>query len=240
MARSSGKDVYSEWSSGNLVFKDKSGNEIFTVDGDNRKVTFPSGSVLDVDAATTVLSLAAGQVGAASLSTNLKKGYIPLPLGAWRKITSNEFGNIAVASGNGGHLANDTTPILQRINAATDKKARISWAATVVDEIQQDFVYPPDLDDTAAVVVNLIVYKNQNMDASANIGVAFFEGVGDTNAGGNTAAITETAAAQKTVSIAAGDVGAYPKAAAVTLTPSAHANDAVYLLGAWIEYTRKD
>lgn len=223
-------NVKSAWVGGDLYFYDKAGDEIMHLDGTNRAFVLPSGSTL---------TLPAGAVEAADLSANLKKGYIPLPLGAWRKITSNEFGNIAVASGNGGHLANDTTPILQRINGATDKKARISWVANDVVEIQQDFTYPPDLDDTAAVVVNLIVYKNGNTDTGAVIGVAFFEGIGDTNAGGNTAAITETTAAQKTVSIAAGDVGAYPKAATVTLTPGTHANDAIYLLGAWIEYTRK-
>ncbi len=192
----------------------------------------------DFSSATGV-TMKATSVTAASLGANLKTGFIPLPLGGWRKITSNDFGAIAVASGNGGQLANDTTPILQRINAATDKKARISWVATDQAEIQADFAYPPDLDDTAAVEVHLLVYKNANMDATAAIAVGYFEGVGDTNAGGNTAAITETVAAEKVVTIAAGDVGAQPNAAAITLTPGTHGNDALYLLGAWVEYTRK-
>lgn len=50
MALRSGKKVYSQWSSGNLVFKDSSGNEIMTIDGANRKVSLPSGSDLDVAA----------------------------------------------------------------------------------------------------------------------------------------------------------------------------------------------
>lgn len=40
-------NVKSEFVSGNLVFKDKDGAEIFTVDGANRKVSIPSGSSLD-------------------------------------------------------------------------------------------------------------------------------------------------------------------------------------------------
>lgn len=232
-------NVKSDWSGGDLYFYDKSGNEIANLDGTNRALELPSGSTL-TNAGTTTLTGTVTLTGSTlTLPANMATGFIPLPLGSFRKITSNDFGNIAVASGNGGQLANDTTPIYQRINAATDKKARISWVANDVAEIQADFVYPPDLDDTAAVVVNLIVYKNGNTDTSAAIGVAFFEGVGDTNAGGNTAAITETAAALKTVSVAASDIGAYPKAATVTLTPAAHANDAIYLLGAYMTYTRR-
>jgi len=215
-------NVSSEWdASGNLVFYDKSRNVIATFDGTNRKVTFPSGSALQLPPST------------------LGVGYIPLPLGGFRKITSNDFGAIAVASGNGGQLATDTTPILQRINGATDNKARISWVANDVVEIQQDVTFPPDLDDTADVVVNLIVYKNGNTDTTATLAVGYWEGIGDTEVTGNTAAITETAAALKTVTVAAADVGAYPKAAAITITPNAHANDAIYLLGAYITYTRK-
>lgn len=40
MARRSGKKVYSEWSSGNLVFKNESGTEILTFDGVNTRLSF--------------------------------------------------------------------------------------------------------------------------------------------------------------------------------------------------------
>lgn len=40
-------NVRSEWVDGNLVFYDKSGNEIVTFDGTNRKLSVPSGSALD-------------------------------------------------------------------------------------------------------------------------------------------------------------------------------------------------
>lgn len=42
-------NVKSEWVDGNLVFKDKDGNEIFTIDGYNRRFTVPVGSELDID-----------------------------------------------------------------------------------------------------------------------------------------------------------------------------------------------
>ena len=182
--------------------------------------------------------LAAGAVTAAKLSTNLGVGYIPLPLSDWRLIASNDIPAIAVASGNGGNLGVDTAPLLQRVNAATDKQLRISWVANGVVEVTQKFMYPPDLDDTAAVVVNILSGMGGATDTPV-LGVNYFEGVGDTNAGGNTAAHA-AAVTHKTVSIAAGDIGAYPQGATVGLIPAAHGNDALYVYGTWITYTRKD
>lgn len=48
-------NVRSEWVDGNLVFFDKSGNEIATLDGTNRKLSIPSGSTL-ANAGTTTYS----------------------------------------------------------------------------------------------------------------------------------------------------------------------------------------
>ena len=45
--------VKSKWVNGNLVFYDKAGAIIATFDGENRKITLPSGAVLD-NAASTV------------------------------------------------------------------------------------------------------------------------------------------------------------------------------------------
>lgn len=42
------KNLYSRWVSGNLVFYDKSGNEIYRIDGTNRKVTVAAGAGFDV------------------------------------------------------------------------------------------------------------------------------------------------------------------------------------------------
>ena len=41
-------NIKSEWISGNLVFKDKSGNIIAIWDGTNRKLSFPSGSEIEL------------------------------------------------------------------------------------------------------------------------------------------------------------------------------------------------
>jgi hypothetical protein len=227
-------NVKSKWVDGDLYFYDKAGNEIFHIDGTNRKLLVPSGSVLDLDAATTTLALAAGTVGADELTANLKKGFIPLDLFSAQIIGSNEIPD------SGNFLDGNTAPEIKRVNAATDKQAFVNWIANGVEEIQfAPFVYPPDLDDASAVEVHLLARMAAGGMDTPVIAVGYFEGIGDTNAGGNTAALSTTLA-EVTVTIAAGDVGAHPKTATVTLTPAAHANEAIELYAVWIEYTRKD
>lgn len=215
-----GKLVSSQWNAGNLEFLDSAGNVIFTIDGANRKVTYAAGAALQLP------------------PSYLGMGFIPLPLTAFRLITSNDIA--AKNAADGGLISLDTDPTLKRVNAATDKNLRLAWAANSVIPVTIGFAYPPDLDDTAPVIVNLIMGKDTNTNTTFVLGVAYFEGVGDTNAGGNTAAVTETTGQNlKTVTIAASDVAAYPQSAIVELTPAAHANDAIYVYGAFITYTRK-
>jgi hypothetical protein len=189
-------------------------------------------------------ALASGSIGTTQLANNgvtsgkltatLATGFIPLPLGQAREIATND---IPAAAAIGGLLAADTTPILKRLNAATDKKQVIEWAASNNDEIAWDFPYPPDLDDTAAITVKFLAQMNGATNTPV-LAVSYFEGVGDTNAGGNTAALSNTLAV-KSVTIAAGDVGAAPSGASIGVAPGAHTTDKVQLLAAWVEYTRK-
>ena len=216
------------------VYRKHGAEELVVASGGT--LTVESGGTITLTGAT--VNQAAASVTAASLGANLKTGFIPLPLGGFRLIASNDIPAIAVASGNGGNLGNDTAPALARINGATDKGLRIVWIASGVVEITSQIVYPPDLDDTAVVAVNLLAKMAAGGMDTPVIGVGYFEGVGDTDAGGNTAALSTTLA-QVTVTIAAADVGAYPKAASIILTPAAHANEALELYGAWITYTRK-
>lgn len=189
-------------------------------------------------------SLASGSIGTTQLANNgvtagkltatLGTGFVPLPLAEAREIATND---IAALAAHGGILASDSTPILKRTNGATDKKLYVEWAASNSDEIAWDFVYPPDLDDAAVVTVHLLAKMNGATDTPV-IAVSYFEGIGDTNAGGNTAALSDTLA-EVTVEISAVNVGAAPTGASVGLVPGAHTTDKVQLLGAWIEYTRK-
>lgn len=68
-------NVGSRWNAGNLEFYDfVSGNVILTFDATNRKVTFPAGSVLDLSAATGILALAAGEIGADDIANAILDG----------------------------------------------------------------------------------------------------------------------------------------------------------------------
>lgn len=186
--------------------------------------------------AAGVTAIGATKVTSAMLGTNLATGYIPLDMTTGKIIVTN-----ALQATTEGMLPDtNTDPILLRINGATDKAHRLDWAATSVVEFDfAPFAYPVDLDDTAAVVVKLLISKNTNTDTTATVAVSYFEGIGDTNAGGNTAALNATAITQYTVSVTAANVGVYPNVAKIGLIPSAHGTDAIRLHGAWIEYTRK-
>lgn len=179
--------------------------------------------------------LAANAVTKAKLTATLGTGYLNLPLVNAREIATNAIQN---AAANGGILASDTTPILERVNGATDKQLRINWAASNNDEITFSAISPPDLDDTAAVTVKILAAMAGATNTPV-IGVGFFEGVGDTNAGGNTGAVTGTTPAVYSVAIAHGDIAAAPQAWSISLTPAAHTTDALYIYGVWIEYVRK-
>lgn len=179
--------------------------------------------------------LAANGVTAAKLTATMGTGYIPLPLAQAREVATNAIQNLAA---HGGILASDSTPILQRVNGATDKQLRINWAASNSDEITWSVMSPPDLDDAAAVTVKIMAAMAGATDTPV-VAVGFFEGTGDTNAGGNSGAVTGTTPAVYSVAIAHGDIAAAPKAWSVSLVPAAHTTDALYVYGAWIEYTRK-
>lgn len=171
------------------------------------------------------------------LSASTTHGLVTLPvdLTNCREIFSNATTNIA---GNGGILASDTTPVLQRVNGATDVALRLNWAASNVDEIQlPTFVYPRDLDDASPVTIRIWAAMAATND-TPTLTVKYFEGVGDTDAGSATAAVTGATPAVYTATIAAADIGAFPKFANIAIVPSAHGTDALYIYSISIEYTR--
>ena len=186
----------------------------------------------------------ARRVGVADSTTSLiiaaeivepVKGSILLDLASARRLNAGASFN---AANIGGLTASDTTPIYQRVNGATDQAVRLNWAATVVTEITWSFPYPPDWDDTNDVTVHLLAAMGGSAD-TPTMTVEYFEGVGDSDAGGATGAITGTTVAEYTRTIAAANIGAHPNFASVSLTPGAHGTDALFLYAVWIEYTRK-
>lgn len=209
--------------SGRILVSDGAGFKSVAVSGD---------ATLDSAGA---LTLAAAAVEASMLGSNLRTGYIPLSLFTARIITADAI----QATTEGGVPDSNTNPSIARVNGATDKQGRLIWAAGNAAEIQfEPFAYPPDLDDTAVITVNLLAAMAGATDTPV-ITVSYWEGVGDTNAGGNTPALTGTSLVNYTREIAAADVGAYPKSASIGLTPGAHATDAIHLYAAWLTYTRR-
>ena len=165
---------------------------------------------------------------------NLKVGFIPLDLANAVIIAANVVQNTT----EGGRPDGNTAPTLQRINSATDKALRVSWAAGSQVELQFPAVaLPPDLDDTAPIEVHLICAKDANAN-TVNIDVQAFFGVGDTECGAATPTIAQARAEYK-ATISADDVPAHPEMLNIILVPGAHAGDALYCDGAWLEYTRK-
>jgi len=187
------------------------------------------------DSQVTTAKIAANTITVGMLpSATLRTGYIPLDISKMRFIT----GDVVINTIEGGIPDGNLGVALARINGATDKAVRASWAATNVNEVMfPPFVLPPDIDSTAALTVKLRANMAAGGMDTPVISVSYFEGVGDTNAGGDTAALSTTVATVS-VAVAAGDVGSAGAAVTIGLTPGAHNNEALHLYAAWVEYTR--
>lgn len=198
-----------------------------------------AGASKDVDTLDiTTLKIAGTPIGASGATLNT--GYIPLDITSLREAISNDVGVAATAAarGSGSILASDTTPTLARVNGATDKALRVTWATSNVDEVMFPPVpMPPGLDGETDVTVHLLAAMAGATD-TPTIDVQVFDGVGDTEMGGATAALSDTLA-EITVTIAAANLTGHPLGFLnIALVPGAHGTDALYLYGAWLEYTK--
>jgi len=166
-------------------------------------------------------------------------GFIPLDISTAREAISNDIANAVSSTGvsSGGILAQDTTPVLERANDATDKALRLNWAASNVDEIQFGSIpKPPDMDTTNDITVHLMA-KMAGATDTPTIDIQVADGEGDTEMGGATAALSATLA-EVTITITAANLAAAPGFLNVGLVPGAHTTDILYVYAAWIEYTR--
>ena len=166
---------------------------------------------------------------------NLKKGFIHIDISDARIISSNDIANSS-------NVTKNTDPILERENGATDKALRLSWASASVIEISMPpIMLPPDFDPANPLILHVLAKMKAASVDTPVIAVGFFMGIGDTNAGGNTAALS-TSLQDLKVTVAAADVAAgYPNPVNTTLKPGTHstASNDVYVYGMWAEYTRK-
>jgi hypothetical protein len=158
---------------------------------------------------------------------------MPLDITALREIATNDIQNLAA---HGGILASDSDPSLVRVNGATDKALRVIWdTANDTDEVQ--FPPIPMLPGMGKndIVVHLLAAMNGTTD-TPTIDVQAYAGVGDTEMGGATAAVTGVTPAEYTVTLSAADLTDHPGFLNLALVPGAHTTDALYLYAAWLEY----
>jgi len=199
------------------------GCKAFVREADGRRIAVQAG---DYNASAKTLQLRVGR----------PTGHIQLDLSSARIIAANVIQDLS----EGGFADGNTSPSLQRVNGATDKALRIIWAAGDSAELQfAPVMYPPDLDDSSDVTIKLLMAKGSNTDTAAVVAVAAFEGVGDTDMGGNTAALAVSTLASYSRTLAAANIGAYPSFLNLSLIPGTHASDAIYLYGAAVEYVKK-
>jgi len=183
-----------------------------------------------------VAAITSGTITAPKLSATLITGFIPLDIANVVILAAGAVPNLL----EGARPDGNTSPSLSRTNGATDIAFRLAWAAAAVEEIQWMVPLPTDLDDTATIVIHLMLEKDTNTDVAAVVGVKLFQGKGDANAGGNTAALAVATLTDYTVVMAAADV--LPQATApflnISVTPGTHGTDAIRCYAAWVTYTR--
>jgi len=154
-------------------------------------------------------------------------------LGDWREVNATgDVGNIAA---NGGILASDTTPILR---GDANNSWEIFWAASNSDPIGLHVSVPPDLDDTAAAVLELDVYSGSTDAATMGIATSWNGGAEVTDSAddsGTKSATVHTISA----TIAAGDIPASSRRVTIRLTPPTHTTDGIGLVEARLRYTPK-
>lgn len=164
-------------------------------------------------------------------------GWIPLDITALRGIATNDIQDLVDS---GGIMASDSTPALSRVNGATDKALKVEWASGDVTEVQ----FPPapmlaDLDADSDLTVHLLAKMGGGTD-TPTIDVQAFDGIGDTEMGGATAALSNTLA-ELSVTLSSGDIaGPATGFLNIALVPGSHSTDALELYAAWIEYNREN
>lgn len=131
---------------------------------------------------------------------------------------------------------NGDGPYLARVNGSTDPALRIVWPAGDVTPVQlPPVMWPTDMDEGANAIVTLRAASSSTNDTPV-IAVGAYESVGDSNFGGNTAALSDTVG-EKTVTLAHANIAGHPSMLNLVLTPGTHNTDAVHLYVAALEYT---
>lgn len=170
-----------------------------------------------------------------------EQAFLNLPLGAW-----TEQDGTPLADFSDGDV---TTPGW----SAGDEGFGIRWNNHATpDPISTSVPIPPDLNDSADVIVHVMAAKigatvgdavKWTIEAFNNVDGALYDA--DDDFGGDSSAMTGDAATktcqEETLTLAAANVSASPCVLTLTLQPKdgTLGTDDVIVLGVWLEYTRK-
>ena len=220
------------------------------VGADNAHIQVAIWSVKSTTAATVTIADAGSFTAQANVETALQEIYqhllsaqkiINLPLGAWTEQDGTALADFVDGA--------STTPGW----SAGDEGFGIRWNNHAnPDPISTSVPIPPDLDETANVVMHILAAKTGAtlgdavtwlVEAFNNIDGALYDA--DADFGGTSSAMTGDATAktvqEETLTLAAANISAAPGAITFTLQPTdgTLGTDDVILLGVWLEYTAK-
>lgn len=150
---------------------------------------------------------------------------VGVPLTSLREIASNDIPTAATAVG--GVLALNTTPILHRINAATNKNLEVKWASGNADAVQAHVPLPYDTDATASIVVEVRGKADATGAVARTITVVTMFDVA--SAKSSTAVALTSTWGTKTHTITGGTVPAGARSLMVELTPGASSNRSAHV-----------
>jgi len=216
--------------------------EAATADGDLIEVA--PYNVQSSTAGTVSIADAGGFTSTATVEAALQEIYqvlvsaqsfLPISLMNLREVSSMAVGN---AAANGGLLASDTTPILKPINGGTDGAQILEWAASNNDPVAVQIPLPPDLDDTADLVVHTRIKSGGTTNAVGFTVDSWFD-EGDTKVTDTSETNQTTTWAEKITTIAAADVPSGAQTLTLSLTPVAHTTDTMSMSSVWLEYKKK-
>lgn len=177
------------------------------------------------------------RLAALETSEQSAQGFTPIPITTW---TEGSAPLIAFADGSeNGLQLTDSEALSFRFGPVGEDTSTLTTTVPI----------PPDLDDTADVVLHVLCARiGANDVAAVLVGGAFFHTVGAAHTADadaitvNSAAIAEatTIIAEKTLTIDAADVQGAPASLTLTLTVDAALDeDDLIITTTWLEYTKK-
>ena len=180
------------------------------------------------------MELQANALGQVVHSPYAKRGFIGIPLATLREMTTSAVPN---AAAHGGTLASNTTPIFNTVNGDTDSAQWINWAAADVDAVGFQCSLPPNLDTNDDMELHILceMAGTTPWDSCTIASDTFFD-VADTKVE-DSVVCDDGTVTDRTLTIAAADIPDLAHTVSIELTPSAHANDALYVYALWLEFT---